>query len=46
MFAFISVYADIGEVYARLENWLNQFIDKIDIDLMPGTQDFSNSYYP
>ena len=40
------VYADIGNTYERFEHWLGTFIDKIDTDVMPGTQDFSNAYLP
>ena len=31
------VYADIGDTYSRFEFWLNTFLDKIDVDVMPGT---------
>ena len=40
------VYKDIGDTYGRFENWLSTFMDKIDVDVMPGTQDFSNAYLP
>lgn len=28
------------------EKWLSSFIDVMDTDVMPGAQDFSNSYFP
>ena len=31
------VYADIGDTYTRFEVWLNTFLDKMDVDVMPGT---------
>ena len=40
------VYQEIGDTYGRFETWLSSFIDKIDTDVMPGSQDFSNSYLP
>ena len=33
----IRVYADIGDTYTRFEVWLNTFLDKMDVDVMPGT---------
>ena len=33
-------------MYEKFEKWLNTFIDNIDVDLMPGAQDFSNAYLP
>jgi len=41
-----EVYADIGETYERFEHWIGSFLDKLDVDVMPGTQDFSNAYMP
>jgi hypothetical protein len=41
-----SVYADIDQTTARFENWISTFMDSIDVDLMPGPQDFSNAYLP
>mmetsp|Transcript_14891 Transcript_14891/g.18687 ORF Transcript_14891/g.18687 Transcript_14891/m.18687 type:complete len:107 (+) Transcript_14891:759-1079(+) len=41
-----KVYEDISQTYARFEAFLGSFIDKIDTDLMPGSQDFSNAYLP
>ena len=29
-----------------MEDFLASFVDYIDVDLMPGLQDFSNSYLP
>ena len=39
-------YKNLGETYSNFEAWLTTFIDKIDIDLMPGSQDFSTAYLP
>ena len=40
------VYEDIDAVYENFEKWINSFIENIDVDLMPGAQDFSNAYMP
>lgn len=40
------VYEDISDTYSRFEAFIGSFLDKIDIDIMPGTQDFSNAYMP
>ena len=45
-FFYNSVYADIDATYERFEKWLKTFIDNIDVDMMPGSQDFSNAYLP
>jgi DNA polymerase delta subunit 2 len=41
-----SVYTDIDQTTARFEDWLLSFVDCIDVDVMPGAQDFSNAYLP
>ena len=43
---FSRVYEDINAVYDRFEKWLQSFIENIDVDLMPGVQDFSDSFMP
>ena len=40
------MYDDINEVYSHFEAFIGSFIDKIDIDVMPGAQDFSSAYMP
>ena len=41
-----EVYHDIDVSYDLFERWMSSFIDKIDVDLVPGSEDFSSSYYP
>jgi DNA polymerase delta subunit 2 len=40
------VYEGIGDTYDRFELWLRTFVDTMDVDVMPGSQDFSNAYFP
>lgn len=41
-----QVYAKIGESMSEFEEFINKFVDYIDIDIMPGEADFSNSFVP
>ena len=41
-----QVYEEIDSVQDRFEDFLNSFLDTLDVDLMPGDQDFSSAYLP
>lgn len=43
---FIRVYKDLSDVHDRFENWMKSFINTLDTDVMPGSQDFSSAYLP
>ena len=45
-FSCTRVYEDIGKTYERFETFLGSFVDKIDLDVMTGHQDFANAYLP
>ena len=36
----------MNDVYGYFEKWVKSFVDSVDTDVMPGSQDFSNSYMP
>jgi len=40
------VYKDLTDCYDKFEEWLKTFVDSLDTDLMPGSQDFSSAYLP
>jgi len=40
------VYDALNDNYDRFEAWLGQFIDVLDVDIMPGKEDFSSAYFP
>jgi DNA polymerase II small subunit/DNA polymerase delta subunit B len=42
----IRVYKDLSDVHDRFESWMKSFINKLDTDVMPGSQDFSSAYLP
>lgn len=41
-----KVYKDISEIMETFEVFLDQLSETIDVDIMPGEQDFSNSFLP
>lgn len=41
-----SVYEDLSETYDHFETWMETFIDTVDTDVMPGSQDFASTYLP
>ena len=41
-----EVYNDISQVMDTFENFLDQLSETIDVDVMPGEFDFSNSFMP
>jgi len=46
LLACYSVYDALNDNYDRFEAWLGQFIDVLDVDIMPGKEDFSSAYFP
>lgn len=41
-----EVYSDINSVMETFEGFLDQLSETIDVDIMPGEHDFSNSFMP
>jgi DNA polymerase delta subunit 2 len=41
-----NYYEEVADTTDRLEDFMALFIDSIDVDIMPGVQDFSNSFLP
>jgi DNA polymerase II small subunit/DNA polymerase delta subunit B len=41
-----SVYSDIAQVMETFESFLDKLSETIDVDIMPGELDFSNSFMP
>ena len=41
-----EVYSSIAEVIDAFETFLDNLSETIDVDVMPGEQDFSNSFMP
>ena len=41
-----EVYQDISQVMDTFEFFLDQLSETIDVDIMPGEQDFSSSFMP
>jgi len=41
-----EVYGDIAQVMDTFETFLDSLSETIDVDIMPGEQDFSNSFMP
>ena len=42
----IEVYSDISQVLEIFEFFLDQLSETIDVDIMPGEDDFSNAFLP
>jgi hypothetical protein len=41
-----EVYKTIDGVLGLVEQWVDQVSETMDVDLMPGEQDFSNAFMP
>ena len=41
-----EVYTNISDVIDSFESFLDNLSETIDVDVMPGEQDFSNSFLP
>lgn len=41
-----QVYSDISQVMDTFESFLDKLSETIDVDIMPGELDFSNSFMP
>lgn len=41
-----DVYANIKAAYTSMDAWLERVASIIDVDVMPGATDFSNSFLP
>ena len=41
-----EVYSNISDVFKKFEDFIDQLSECIDVDVMPGESDFSNSFVP